>query len=114
MSASPVTRFVPVGFAPPPENCWAPQRSDLPRTNGVAVSLACGAYATVYRSECPRGPEYLPQGIWAGDGADSACNRNNFEKEDAEVAASEWLLSIRLFAPCIQRERLESDLANLE
>ena len=46
----------------PPEKCWAPRDQtdrDLPRTNGVA--LAYGAYATVYRSECPQGPEWPPR-----------------------------------------------------
>ena len=54
---SPVTRLVPVGLDPP-----HPRRStdrDLPRTNGVGVALAF--YATVYRSECPQGPEWPPK-----------------------------------------------------
>ena len=55
---SPVTRLVPVGLGPPRDQT----DRDLPRTNGVCVALAYGAYATVYRSECP-------QGIRAGDGA---------------------------------------------
>ena len=44
----------------PPEYCWPPRDKtdrDLPRTNGVGVALAYGDYATVYRSECPQGPE---------------------------------------------------------
>ena len=74
--ASPVTRLVHVGLAPPPlkiyitniqprhqvGSCgsWPPREllpphrdqtdRDLPRTNGVGVALAYGAYATVYRS----------------------------------------------------------------
>ena len=42
---------------------------DLPRTNGVGVVLAYGAYATVYQSECSQGPKCPLQGIRAGEGA---------------------------------------------
>ena len=50
------------GSCPPLTKLLGPQQPDrdLPRTNGVGVALAYGVYATVYRSECPQGPECPP------------------------------------------------------
>ena len=60
-----------MGLAPPPRD---QTNRDLPRTYGVGVALAYSAYATVYRSECPQGPEWPPpQRIIAGDGAGEMC-----------------------------------------
>ena len=48
---SPVNKLIPVGLEPP-QKIVGPLRDqtdrDLPRTNGVGVALAYGAYATVY------------------------------------------------------------------
>ena len=68
--SKPVTRLVPVDLGPPGK--LLPPRDqinrNLPRTNGIGVALAYGANATVYRNECPMGPN-APQRIRAGDGA---------------------------------------------
>ena len=60
--SKPVTRLVPVDLGPPGK--LLPPRDqinrNLPRTNGIGVALAYGAYATVHRSECPQGPECPP------------------------------------------------------
>ena len=45
------------GFCPPPRH---QTDRNLPRTNGVGVALAYGAYATVYRSEYPHSIQRIP------------------------------------------------------